>query len=257
MPTATLMRDPAMHPWVAQTVRGMEGGKVYRVDTAEESAALSAAGLPRLGDGYNLAYPALRAVDIRTRYERGGTDDAGTTLVEVRYSSDFRANPIPAKDGDAYTELETQEESVASLWDRRNLDGTFKSAPFKKFAGGATLSLLLGRTRARVSRFYSQSRASSLSWSTLIALARDHAVSADAVTLPVLRNTTVSFTLAPGQVRYHGFAVQTQGDLIQLTHAIEMAPDFYDRIGQENADGTSGAYVTVNQYPVANLNGVF
>ncbi len=87
MPTATEMTSERR---LSRTSKGWEGRSVWRVDTADEYAALSATGLPVIGTAYPGGLPAnLLASRIEPGHMGGanGGGSVGWTRVEVTYQS--------------------------------------------------------------------------------------------------------------------------------------------------------------------------
>jgi hypothetical protein len=244
----------------------------YRVQTRDEIAALSAPGVPQIGDVYSIGTPGLVVVSRRSVVE-GGKDDAngvgGVTSVYVEYAERNYQWSSTVKEvqpaGVKHTVIRIGNESV-EVGAGVNDSGMVMTAYYTDLntlataAGAANngkpMSKQVGRIQAEVYDFRPLTYA--VPYSTLIGLASDKALNSDAVTLPAPLGTATAISLQPKQALYMGFEVDVRPDAVLVKHQLELATDFYFRWAIIDKDGKpTGTLGAVQLYRATAFTGLW
>lgn len=240
MPTAYLLTDRDHAPRLSRTRTGLAGERTYRVDTADEVAALQAAGLPAYGDDWSASVPGLRVVELSTEYV-AGTDDPVTgtgayTRVTVRYETPGASVLPPATPGFAWTEYAQANEVITVYEDLRNVlapPGSPRPFPLP-IANNQGAPKAVGAVQAHVHQYQF---GDTIQWPRIIKLVFEQAVNSDWLLLPPILGTTFAPLLAPLEARYVAFAPQPVysgipgNGLVHVTHVIQIAPVQQDEHG--------------------------
>ena len=249
MPTATEMTSERR---LSRTSKGWEGRSVWRVDTADEYAALAGTGLPVIGTAYPGGVVAnLKASRIEPTH-MGGADAGGSvgwTKVEVTYTSEgfgSSSTPVVPISGVGYAEFEvTTQQSQA--YNEIDTAGAAVSGS-KPINNGEGVPIDVPVAVLRIVRYYTAASVTGSLMSSWLALCGT--VNNASVTTPALLGEGGTLTFSTGQLRYRAPRIEKVGDLIQVTHEIMASPtDHLVKWQPLNADGTSaGSIVSSRVY---------
>lgn len=195
-----------------RTDTGYTGTRHYKVDSDDETDALLAAGVPRIGDPWSPQLPLL-AVRQVSRVWVG----VGSSVMRADYSSPRASLFDPG--GQSHTEL------AGGVTTATVYQGVLASgAPDgQAIEGGAPRKL--GQLQVRVSAYFNPGEVTS----TMLAgwLALSGWLNSNPITLPRVGFTSAIFQLQPGQALYNNFeGPREQGDRVIVTHVLDVAPNF-------------------------------
>mgnify|MGYP007005600443 FL=1 len=242
------VEDPNQFPRrVSKTTNGVAVTRTGLVTgTRDPDIALTAAGLPPMGEPYGAKYPTLRVVDVAAE-PLGGTSDSsggesnGSCRVTVTYGEPGRGSTPPPPDGSGsnFTEVKFGSASVPVQWGWNYLsppdlddDATPTFGPLNN-GDGSSLEVSVMSLEVTV---YYQSLAA-FDWRHAARLATLGALNDAAVTLPKIKDTGWVWRLDAGQLKYRGFStpVKRAGrsgvDYWEVTHSLELRED-WDEIDQ-------------------------
>lgn len=252
MPTATEMTSERR---LSRTSKGWEGRSVWRVDTADEYAALSATGLPVIGTAYPGGLPAnLLASRIEPGHMGGanGGGSVGWTRVEVTYQSQGASSsstPVVPQSGVGYCDCEIGVQQITT-YTAVNAAGV-PVASSDLIAGGEGAPKDVAQCILRIVRYYTPAALTGSllnSWLAIVSTINNATVDT-----PPLLGEGGTLTFAAGELRYRAPRIEKVGDLIQVTHEIVASPTGHDyKWATVAANGTAtGATVTSKIYPDA------
>jgi hypothetical protein len=255
MPTATELTEKRR---LSRTAKGWEGSTEWRVDTADEVAALAATGLPAIGTAYPGA-ANVKANRIQGEHMGGanGGGAVGWTRVEVTYASEgygSSSTPVVPVSGKAYAEFEITTQQIQAY---NEIDAAgLAVANSKPINNGEGVPVDVPVAALRIVRYYD---AASVTGSLVASwLALCGTVNNATVNTPQLMGEGGTLTFAAGQLRYRAPRIEKVGDLIQVTHEMMASPtDHLVRWQPLNPDGTSaGAIVSSRVYRNATWPGL-
>lgn len=212
-PTATYINDgtqnPSMRAALVATRDGTTAERHYLINTGDVAEALSADGLPRVGDAFSVAFPTLVVTSIQIHYREGELCEAAVNYTTPQPG---RFQPVPLGPDDAYTEVQLESSSVRALFD---VEGTVEP-----IANGEGAQVQTNEIRFIVHAFYTHATMPDLG--RLIDLSTpNHLNDADVLLPPFASRDGPRWLLLRGQARYAGFVPTLIGNgLVEVTHHI-------------------------------------
>lgn len=229
---------------------GYEGTRYAMVLAADEGEALTAPGLPNVGDRWSDLVPGAIVQRVGPAQFFGGTDASNLRkwVVPIEYGAaqwgGAGSNPRYRMPGDAITELVTgvEQQTVyqpvtqfGTFWRKEvDADGAeiISTPPQSPIANGEGTNIEIGTLFANVSVWYEPNAAVNIS--RLTSLSRPSKVNQYATTLPPIEFTSARIPMRIGQVRYRTFsyAIELSGrnaldgsptPLLRVTHSLSLA----------------------------------
>ena len=236
-------------PGILRTATGWTGRKMFLVNTLSEYLAVTAPGVPQLGQAYAQELPDLKVVSQATRRVGGlprgdGSQEGGNTLVTCEYATPGAGGRLPVPEvGKAWTEIATATSSYQLMHDQRlvNPDLEYVVPPNEPTVAstgainsGRGVAVPTGTLRARVVMYYD---AIEPNWGLISRLAMRQGVNRFQLKLPAVNQGTFDWVLEPGQVQYVGATPDLDRGVKRVIHELNVAEDFLYRWMPENAQG--------------------
>lgn len=219
--TVTLLTTGADAPRLRLESAGKSGTRQFRVNTSTESAALSAPGVPVLGQAWDASLPDLLCRSLEARHEGGrdGPDGVGghTRIVAEYATASGRLGPPEPAPHLRYSEAVFEVGQVTVV--APVLPGQSYVGP--PLGQGAGVSVERARLVMRVHRFVPAGQAVDVA--QFVALA--NTLNAQAVALPPLYGVGADVPFAAGQLVYRPPTITPVGALLQLTWDLPAAPN--------------------------------
>lgn len=262
-PTAQLVTGKALGKRPRKNAQGNRAVVNYLVSTADPDYALTATGLPEIGDAYGSALPGAYVQDVAVIILGGGkaspanADQNGWSRVEVTYGPPESTGVTPDLSG--WTEVVQSARGERIMYPIDPATGLPEiSAP--RLRNGDGVTILTGQTEAHVHTFHTGTVSTALKAYILNTLTNPCKVNDAGIVLPRYGapGNTDSLTLAAGQALYTGHTMrQSSPGVVQLTHHLVISRDFLDREAREDADGSAESVVTNTVYDDASFVGIW
>lgn len=236
---------------------GLVLSQVYLVNTADEARALTASGLPRQGDAFAIDQPGLVCVSRQAAFESGVDDPVtltgGWTRVTCRFATSGRWGrgnvPSPtAATLKPYTEFQPSTTSV-TVYQSWPPDAPGVVGPPKPpINNGRGVNIETGQLFLAVHEFKSGSY-DIRDWLDTYYLTLRGTVNANTIVIAPLLGLGANIQFNPGELRYRTASLSVSGNVIEIVHQLEAAPDFLARWATEYPDGTVGPIDSAKVYP--------
>lgn len=255
MATAIPLKNDRRFRWgVEAGLDGAIGYKSYRVNTSDDGEAITAIGLPPLGQAFDPSLTGLTARQYLTFYEGGQRSVAGEggwTRVEVVYRTDAFGGSIqpPPGVGNDWTEVVNGQRTAQVI---HTIDG-------RAIANGQGASKQVAQTELVVHQFRTEAAMSGYPIASVVAL--KERVNNAVVTLPrFLGLVGINYTWSAGQLRFIApeFERPSSG-VVEILLRFETSADHLVRWRDEDEHGQavgavqSGAIYDSASFAVLNL----
>lgn len=253
---------------LSRTAKGYQGYAHYRVYAATLEQAITADGLPKIGDPW-LGVPEFagcKVVSIDSPERLGGHSDGDSSgvwwRVRVSYAtpeggSAFRVGGLGRKWTDLRIGQETAQVRFPIFRDSEGGGQTF--ATFDPIANGQGTTITLGRIILAVTVY--QPLNQPLDLARIVSLVRPCKVNASRVQLPPFYDTTTPGPVFdPGQLLYLGpESVGVESGALKIVHIVQAAEDFMARWQPEDSNGAAVSGVTYvdTVYEAAEFGGLW
>lgn len=269
MPTARLIRnDEDFRVELSETAQGYQGIRHYLVDTSDEVQALTATGLPQIGDPWDtLAMPSVIAMERGPIRPYTHHQQAGWCIVPITYRSFFfygSFDYVPSP-GFRFTELDWIQDRVTEYFAKEPIGaltppGTTAVERGAPIANGRGAPKNLGRLSIKVHRFYLSSTLNGQLdvYRMMQLVGEEPKTNSGAVTLPPLFQSNLALTFARGELLMVGVDIRQQGRMSEVIYTMNASPNHLYQYVLEDKDGKGGNVVySARLYDEASFAGLW
>lgn len=262
-PTAQLLTGKAYAPRLYPAQEGNRGVSHYLVSSVVPGVALTATGLPAIGDPYGTDLPGAYLRRLETEPLGGGSaspadpDQNGWSLVRATYEPPEQTGITP--DLSSWTEVIQSTRSERIFYPIDPATG-LPEIGATKLRGGDGATVMSGWTEVSVHTFHLTSPSPALLAYILNTLTRPCKVNDAGIVLPRYGAPGSFGTLAlgPGQALYlsHSLGESSPG-VMRLSHHMAISKDFLDRYATDTETGESDGVETSVLYDEASFVGLW